>query len=151
MLSTTAQYALRALTRLAEEPRGSVVLGRTLAEEADIPANYLSKILLTLRNAGFVEASRGTGGGYRLIRPAAGIRLIEVVGMFDLTRARPSCFLGHPECGDDVACAAHEDWKQVLGRYLHFLESTSLADLAKKPRPAGPASSASAHGPEEKQ
>ena len=50
MLSATSQYALRALVRLAAEPEGAAVLGRDLARECEIPANYLSKILWQLRN-----------------------------------------------------------------------------------------------------
>ena len=133
MLSTTAQYALRALTRLAQEPAGSDVLGRTLADDAEIPANYLSKLLVTLRNAGIVEATRGAGGGYRLLRPAADVRLIEIVEIFDAPRAKPLCFLGHAECSDAEACAAHEAWKNIRTQYLDFLESTSLAAISVSP------------------
>ena len=133
MLSTTAQYALRALTRLAQETEGEAVLGRTLAEDAEIPANYLSKLLLTLRNAGIVEATRGAGGGYRMLRPAGDVRLIEIIEIFDAPRAKPTCFLGHKECSDEEACAAHESWKTIRTQFLDFLESTSLADIAVQP------------------
>jgi Rrf2 family iron-sulfur cluster assembly transcriptional regulator len=133
MLSTTAQYALRALTRLAQEPDGSDVLGRTLAEDAEIPANYLSKLLVTLRNAGIVEATRGAGGGYRMLRSAADVKLIEIVEIFDAPRAKPSCFLGHKECSDAEACVAHEAWKKIRNQFLDFLESTSLADISANP------------------
>src|SRR5690349_4716071 len=64
MLSTTSEYALRALTRLAAAPDGESMLGRDLAEQAGIPANYLSKIMWTLGNAGLIDATRGNHGGY---------------------------------------------------------------------------------------
>jgi Rrf2 family protein len=129
MLSTTAQYALRALVKLAEEP-AKTVLGRTMAEQTDIPANYLSKILLTLGNAGIVEATRGSGGGYRLSRDPNTIRLIEVVERFDGARIKPTCLLGSPECSDENACSAHDSWKGIRNRFLNFLESTTLADIS---------------------
>ena len=129
MLSTTAQYALRSLVKLAEEP-AKTVLGRIMAEQTDIPANYLSKILLTLGNAGIVEATRGSGGGYRLSRDPDAIRLIEVVELFDSARIKPTCLLGSPECSDEDACPAHEAWKGVRTRFLTFLESTTLADIS---------------------
>jgi len=68
VLSSTSHYALRALGRLAQEPQGRSVLGRNLAREAHVPPQYLSKIMLMLRNAGLVDAARGTRGGYRLLR-----------------------------------------------------------------------------------
>ena len=78
MLSTTSQYAIRALSHLARMQHGEAVLGRDLAERASVPVNYLSKIMLVMRNAGLVQATRGAGGGYRLARPAAAIRLIDI-------------------------------------------------------------------------
>ena len=94
MLSITSQYALRALSHIARQS-GETVLGRDLAHSVEIPANYLSKVLLTLRNAGLVDTTRGSGGGYRLRRSAADIRLIDVVELFeDVSRSKPSCFLG---------------------------------------------------------
>jgi hypothetical protein len=63
MLTMTSEHALRALTRLALLPEGSSMLGRELAEQAAIPANYLSKILWTLENAVIIDATRGNRGG----------------------------------------------------------------------------------------
>ena len=77
MLGTTTKYALRVLVHLAWESVGTYVLGRELAGRSRIPGNYRQKILLSLRNAGLVEAVRGHGGGYRLARNAESIRLIE--------------------------------------------------------------------------
>lgn len=73
MLTTTSEYALRALTHLTRLPKGGSMLGRQLAEGAGIPANYLSKILWTLGNAGIIDATRGNHGGYRLKRSAGEI------------------------------------------------------------------------------
>lgn len=130
MLSTTAQYALRALVRLAEEPK-KTVLGRVMAEETGIPANYLSKILLTLGNAGIVEATRGAGGGYRLARDPGTIRLLDVAELFDAPRVRPACLLGLPECSDEAACSAHEAWKGIRTQFLGFLDSTTVAEISR--------------------
>ena len=133
MLSTTSQYALRALTELAGQPPGQPMLGRDLAAQADIPANYLSKILLSLRNAGILATTRGSGGGYRLERKPSEIRLIEVVEVFDAPRARPDCLLGEGECSDDKACSAHHAWKQIRQSYISFLETTTLAEISGRP------------------
>jgi Rrf2 family transcriptional regulator, iron-sulfur cluster assembly transcription factor len=131
MFSTTCEYALRALVRLAVMPNGDAVLGRDLARHADIPANYLSKILLTLRNAGILTTARGTGGGYRLRKPAEAIRLIEVVELFDGARAKPACLLGGKDCSDENPCSAHEVWRAVRADYVAFLESTTLAAISQ--------------------
>ena len=134
MLTTTSQYALRALTHLARQA-GEPVLGRDLAQSGEIPANYLSKVLLTLRNAGLVDTTRGSGGGYRLGRSANEIYLIDVVELFEeVSRTKPPCFLGQTrKCSDLTPCSAHSTWREVQLAYLKFLVSTSLAAIAGKP------------------
>jgi Rrf2 family protein len=133
MFSTTCEYALRALVRLARMPNGTAILGRDLAQNAEIPANYLSKILLTLRNAGILTTARGTGGGYRLRKSPHEVRLIHIVELFDGARARPACLLGCKECSDEDPCSAHDLWREVRMAYTNFLESTTLASISKDP------------------
>jgi len=137
MLSTTSEYALRALACLAGQPQGTALLGRELAKAAEIPANYLSKILLTLRNAELVDTTRGSGGGYRLHKPAEEIFLIDVVELFDgMSRNRSACFLQHQKpCSGSSPCNAHVLWADLQARYLGFLVSTSLSALAPQRQP----------------
>jgi Rrf2 family protein len=138
MLSATSEYALRALTRLARLSPGQVLLGRQLAETTGIPPKYLSKIMLSLRHAGLVVATRGTGGGYTLLRPPDAIHLIDVVQVFDGRIGWPHCLLrADRECSDKNSCAAHAHWAKVGRGYLDFLENTTVSDL----------SGASAHHP----
>lgn len=134
MLTTTSQYALRALTHLARQA-GEPVLGRDLAQSGEIPKNYLSKVMLTLRNAGLVDTTRGSGGGYRLGRSANEIYLIDVVELFEeISRTNPGCFLGHArKCSDLTPCSAHSSWQGVQVAYLKFLVSTPLSAIAGKP------------------
>jgi len=139
MLSTTSEYALRALAHLARRPNNLAVLGRDLARAAEIPANYLSKVLLTLRKAGLVDTSRGSGGGYRLRKAASEIYLIDVVELFEgISRTSPTCFLAHTRpCSDSTPCSAHPAWRDLQAAYMEFLVSTSLATIAANPMKRG--------------
>ena len=111
------------------------MLGRDLAQSGEIPENYLSKVMLTLRNAGLVDTTRGSGGGYRLGRSANEIYLIDVVELFEeISRTKPGCFLGHArKCSDLTPCSAHSSWQGVQVAYLKFLVSTPLSAIAGKP------------------
>ncbi len=141
MLSATSAHAVRALLEMARAPEGKAILGRELAKLADIPPNYLSKILWTLGNEGYIDATRGSGGGYRLKRPAEEIRIVEIVDLFEKGKERNVCFLGgHLRCSDEDACAAHDSWKNVKATYERFLETTTIAMIARQrdksaPRP----------------
>ncbi|MBZ5628624.1 MAG: Rrf2 family transcriptional regulator [Acidobacteriia bacterium] len=131
MLSATSEYALRALTRLAQLSRGDVILGRDLARSTSVPPQYLAKIMLALRNAGLVLATRGTGGGYMLLRPADAVHLIDVVSLFEGPSTWPHCLIrGDRRCNSDKPCAAHAHWGKVRDGYLEFLERTTLHDIS---------------------
>jgi Rrf2 family protein len=131
MVSITVKHAIRALVQLATLPDGASLGGRDLARAANIPQNYLSKILWTLGSARFIDATRGIGGGYRLHRRPETIRLIEVVHLFEKVDRHNECFLdgAHP-CSDATACAAHAAWREAKAAYVAFLETTTLATLA---------------------
>ncbi len=131
MLSVTTEHALRALVCLAQIPYGEQMLRRDISEKADVPLNYLTKILNDMRRANILDATRGTGGGYMLKKRADEIRLIEVLELFEGDRAHLGCLLGNKgDCSDDNACSAHATWKHVKIAYLNFMEQTTIAVIA---------------------
>ena len=130
ILSASATHALRAVACLAANGRGEALLRRDLAKRVRVPPDYLAKVMGRLARAGVVTASRGAHGGYRLARPAAKIKLIDVVLPFEGKRAKPGCLL-HPDrpCRDSNACSAHGAWSDVKTTYSLFLEQTTVADI----------------------
>lgn len=133
MLTTTSQYALRALVKLAQVPGEGLVSGETLSAQCRIPANYLSKLMLVLRNSGLVEAVRGSKGGYRLDKPAREIHVADVVDLFEGGITEPKCLLGEDhECSDEEACSAHAKYRRVRLGYIDFLAKTTIASISRK-------------------
>ncbi len=130
IFSTSANHALRAAAVLAARSGDEAMLGRDLAREVRLPADYLAKVLAHLARADVLAASRGVRGGYRLARPAGRIRLVEIVAPFEGRRMKPGCLL-RPDrpCREDGACSAHGAWSQVKAAYTRFLEATTLADI----------------------
>ncbi|HMS01575.1 MAG TPA: Rrf2 family transcriptional regulator [Gemmatimonadaceae bacterium] len=140
MLNQTAEYALRTAVLLAEHESAPVALRAVdLAEALQIPANYLSKILHQLAREGVLESQRGKSGGFRLARPAARIRLAEVVRPFDEIETRRTCLLGRPVCSDAVPCQAHARWKTIGTSLAEFFRHTTLAALVEPAPDATPA------------
>ncbi len=134
MISATTKYALRALVQLGSLPPGESVAGRELAVAADIPKNYLAKMLQVLAGAGLIHAVRGVGGGYRLLRRPEQIYLIEIIELFDRTCSLDECLLDglHP-CSDATGCAAHASWREVKHAFRTFIERTTVATLISTP------------------
>ena len=131
MFGATATHALRALAHLAaREDAATPALGRELAREVGVPADYLSKVLATLARAGLLTATRGAKGGYRLARPPVEITLLEIVQPIEGKRVRPGCLLRPDQpCPENAQCSAHAAWAGAKAAYVAFLETTTLADI----------------------
>lgn len=129
MISKTEEYALRAAVHLAQHAEAGPCRAQDIAEESDIPANYLSKILHQLARAGIVVSERGRYGGFRLARPPSELSLADVIEPFGSLTERGRCLLGRLECSDANPCGAHEHWKRVKAATLAFFADTTLAEV----------------------
>jgi Rrf2 family protein len=133
MLSQTAEYALRAVLYLAEQPHGRPVRVEEIGAALGIAPAYLSKTLGTLVRSGVLGSLRGPHGGFRLAVAPEDLPLNRVTGPFDDVGSRRHCLLGNPECSDDHACGAHHAWKQTAAQVERFFRSTTVADLRRTP------------------
>lgn len=83
-ISAQEEYGLRCLVQLAraEVDGESLTLGQIAQREGLSVANA-GKLMWILNKAGLVQSQRGVNGGYSLARPAAEIRLHEVIRVLD--------------------------------------------------------------------
>ncbi|HUX49319.1 MAG TPA: Rrf2 family transcriptional regulator [Spirochaetia bacterium] len=128
MITRSAQYALRALVAIASEPQkkhGAQELARLI----EAPPNYMGKLLKLLAVSGVLESFRGSGGGFRLARPASEIRLIDIIDPIDRVSRWSSCFLGRGDCTPCAPCPMHNHWKPIRESYIELLQSATLSDL----------------------
>lgn len=143
MLSQTCEYALRALTYIAQHNDEGLVLARDIAKHTNVPHKYLQKVLSDLVRSRTLTSTRGIGGGFRLNKPPGEVRLIDVMSLFDDVLAQTNCPFGNPECGVSNPCPVHDRWVDVVTAYKGFLETTTLKDLVrdrvtKAPKRKGP-------------
>jgi Rrf2 family protein len=91
-ISAQEEYGLRCLVQLARaETQGeSLTLGQ-IAEREGLSVANAGKLLWILGKAGIVQSQRGTKGGYSLARPAAEIRLNEVIRVLDTDTVDAFC------------------------------------------------------------
>ena len=104
-----------------------------IAEDLDIPQNYLSKTLHLLARAGVLTSSRGKHGGFRLTKPPSKMTLAEVVAPFDGPTGARICLLGRAACSDSDPCPAHGRWKSVSTEVSTFFRETMVSDLLESP------------------
>ena len=129
--SRSAEYAIRAFVFLAAVPAGKFAMVKTIADESDIPAHFLAKILQQLARQGFLRSSKGPTGGFSLRYPASEINLLQLVEAIDGLADYQRCIGGMTECNDQMRCGMHDSWKALRSRIIEYLEGTSVEDLAK--------------------
>ncbi len=130
ILTLTSEYALRAVVYLANHD-GQRVSGTQIANEADVPRKYLSRILADLVRAGVLDSTRGKGGGFQLARKANEIPLFDILSPFEpVFGSRRPCPFGNKVCSDDTPCGGHDQWKAVRTAYETFLHQTRVSDVS---------------------
>ncbi len=82
-ISAQEEYGLRCLVQLATLKTGESLTLPQIAEREGVSAANAGKLMWLLNKAGFVQATRGTKGGYSLARPADEIFLSEVIKILD--------------------------------------------------------------------
>jgi len=82
-ISAQEEYGLRCLVQLANLSANESRTLPQIAELEGISVANAGKLMWLLNRAGFVQATRGTKGGYSLARPANEIRLSEVIKVLD--------------------------------------------------------------------
>ncbi len=129
MLSSTSDYALRAILALAQTDTGRPMRADEIARVTGAPANYLAKTLNALGKAGIVTSARGPRGGFTLAHPADELTLARIVDCFDEARPATQCLLGTRACDARHPCRAHERWTAVQQSRRAALADTTVADL----------------------
>lgn len=127
-LSSTTQYALRAVLYVAEHGSNDPVPVDVIAADLRVPRNYLSKTLHALAQAGVLTSGRGPRGGFRLARPPRELTLGDVAAPFDELGER-KCILGRATCGWKNPCSAHPRWEAISRAQQDFFRHTTIADL----------------------
>lgn len=122
-LTTFTDYTIRTLVYLALHPDRFVTI-REIAAAHRVSANHLMKVGQSLSASGDVLTLRGPHGGMRLARPAADIRLGDVVRRTE-PEAGPPIGAGTP-AGLRLAGAM----AAAVTAFLTELDRHSIADLA---------------------
>jgi len=141
-LSTKGRYAVMAMADLAAVSGGGPVTLADIASRQSISLSYLEQLFAKLRRAEVVTSVRGPGGGYRLSRGAAEIRISDIITAVDEPLRATRCSSAKGCLADGRRCVTHDLWDE-LGRHIFlFLSSVTLEDVTER-RLLGSASGAS--------
>lgn len=130
-LTQWTDFSLRVLMYCAaSERREQRATVGEIAEAHGISRSHLTKIVMTLSGLGLLETTRGRGGGLRLLKPAHGIVVGEVVRQTETDFTLVECFdADHNTCRLDGHCRLKGALREAMDRYLAVLDGVTLADL----------------------
>lgn len=143
-LSTKGRYAMVALADLATVREDQLTSLAEISKRQDISLPYLEQLFVKLRRAGLVESVRGPGGGYKLARDPADIRVSEVLEAVDETVSALHTGAGASGgvSGSRAQSMTNRLWEGLSAQVYVFLHQTTLSDVignTLKPCPAVPA------------
>jgi Rrf2 family iron-sulfur cluster assembly transcriptional regulator len=127
-LTTRGRYAVTAMLDLALHYQSGPVSLSQIAERQGISRFYLEQLFSRLRKRGLVGATRGPGGGYRLLKSIEQISVADVIDAVDETVDATRCG-GQRNCQGEKRCLTHDLWADLSTQIRDFLGNISLNEL----------------------
>jgi Rrf2 family cysteine metabolism transcriptional repressor len=128
-LPIKAHYATVAMLALAQNyATGQLVTARAIADEHDVPAQFLVQILQQLRAAGMITSTRGSSGGFRLERPPSSISVADIIDA-----VCPPAATSGAESTSPLSQVARDVWAELSeleNRHLSHLKLSQLSERA---------------------
>jgi len=124
-VSRELDYGVRAMVVLAAHEK-DVLSKKKIAEEFDIPVNFLALILPKLVHYGLVESLPGPKGGYRLAKPPAKISVYDVACAVDEEFRLTYCLNPDKGCSMSTKCPVSKVWKKVQEGAVDYLKCVTF-------------------------
>lgn len=128
-VSQTAEYALRAVVWLAQNP-GEAHTTQQLAEGTKVSMSYLPKVLQPLGRVGILSSQRGINGGYTLERDPMGLSMLEVINCVDPVKRLTRCPL-RLTSHTGVLCPLHSTLDAAIADLEQRFERTMIGQLLR--------------------
>lgn len=136
-LTKQTGYALRILIHCAVAGERSVTVAE-IARAQNITEHNVFKIVPMLVQGGFLETTRGRGGGIKLSRRPVDIRIGDIVRVTEATHIEADCIGGAKDCPIRPVAPINRILDDALGAFIDVLDQHSLDDLvAARPKSAG--------------
>jgi Rrf2 family nitric oxide-sensitive transcriptional repressor len=128
-LTTFSDYSLRVLIYFGVHGERLATIGE-IARAYGVSENHLAKVVHHLAQHGYVETTRGKGGGMRLARPPTKINVGAVVRATEENLKLVECFdKATSDCRLEPACGLKGLLGLAIVAFFASLERYTLSDL----------------------
>ena len=123
----TVQHGLLAVYYLAKNQSKKLVITQSIADDYNIPPEYLYKILQNLVKVGILKSKRGPGGGFLLAKSPKKITMLEIIEAIEGPMVSRIKMIDYKRV--KYAKNANHILKKATERYQSVFQKTKLSDL----------------------
>src|SRR5213593_160039 len=124
-----ADYGLMAVHYIALNQEYGAVSSKRIAEEFQIPAELLAKILQRLAKRGLIVSQNGPKGGYVLAHPPSETTVGQVIRALEGPINIVSCLESSSDCPQMSSCTLRRPVLKLQAAITQILDTMSLAEL----------------------
>ena len=135
LVSTKGRYALRIMIDLAEHQKDGYTPLKETAARQGISEKYLEQIIPILNKSGFLLASRGFQGGYRLAKTPDKYTVGDILRATEGSLSPVACLDNEPVlCQRADMCTTLSVWKGLKKVIDDYVDGITLQDLLDQQR-----------------
>jgi len=127
-LTKKIEYGLIALQHMQSKPQNEITSAKEVAENFDLPASLLAKVLQQLAKHNIIEPIQGPGGGYRISKPLEQIKLNDFIEIIEGPVGLVDC-LRDPDCSQMGTCNIRVPIERINNTIKNLFSNMTLADL----------------------
>ena len=129
-LNKKTEYALIALQHMQSKAQDEITSAKEVAENYDLPASLLAKVLQQLAKQEIIEPILGPSGGYKLRKSLDKIKLNDFIEIIEGPVGLVDC-INDPDCGHIGTCNIRLPIERVNNTIKELFSNMTLADLTK--------------------
>jgi len=131
-ISTRGRYSTRLMLELAIHYGEKPVLLKDISSSQEISLKYLAQLIIPLKIAGLLKATRGAHGGYFLARHPKDIKLSEIIAAVEGSLNIIECVDNHNICSRSDVCTLRGIWTEVSNKFFETLDSYTLQHILER-------------------
>jgi len=131
-LSTRGRYSTRLMIELAFYYGEKPVLLKDISNSQEISLKYLAQLIMPLKIAGLIKASRGAHGGYFLSKHPKDIKLSEIIVAVEGPLNLVECVDNPAICNRSDFCITREIWTEISNKIFETLDSYTLQQIMER-------------------
>jgi Rrf2 family protein len=126
-IGKATEYAILFLAQLAKSKKQEPISLKLITGRANLPYKFLSRIVLKLKKAGMVKSTKGSTGGYQLVKNPEQIKLSSIIETVEPKIWFVSCMEG--KCKMEKYCTHKNVWLNLQKKLHKEMAKTTLKDL----------------------